>query len=1209
MIRRPKPGDDEEDILRMQEEFLKEKSKNQSLQPSAQVVNLRRTEHQTTKRSKETPSGLRKPSKYAQSKGLTNHSEKRPRVEDTGASVLGDILEKNVSDSTPHKASEYDDDKVYYPKPIPSVLGDIQEKNIDVPVDLNFKPMPSQGFPIVTKRDPTIKPSKKSIHTQCIQKEKQNNIEQMETDLSSSSSTFINQGLNLPNHSYIITNQDADSIHSENVNILNKMSEKEILEEKEKIMASLDPQIIEFIRKKRNKEPINDNKMSDKPRLEVKEETMECIETTESRVDNDSLWENDVLSHPHVDRWLHFESLEKDKLEWIKGMEENKLKTDEPYEARFDFKGYLLPYTIEYTEKTKTLFHHGEEPHRPGYSLTELLELSRSTITQQRVVSLNTLAGILQYYNAGIYKNIIELPLSKLFFVIRIAMDENKVIILEPALKAMRNLLFNRIDEASLDALIGFREGTYQPCLEHDRSEIEEIESKESELKDFHLAEIDIIAAVLRTEILQRVYYILKHIKPSFNCVQYSLQILTRLARDSVDTARKIVNMDHLMDAIFKYFVPRTSINFMFDPSIVYNGKPILAALKLLRVISLTSRDVGERLLSKYDVFSIMSEYVSSGVDGTYGLKVQIEAYCILSNLLQFKLGLENAVSLCPIIITTLYKHVQGTSIYMNSSILSASHAAVVLQFIDGLIRCGVNLEYKAQIYPLLKEGMQKWLSQMSHFDNYTCGHLRLVCSILNCFETVIINENISIQILNETLLKLSKSQGFNMIMNNLITSSNLLSGIDDKDLHLTKNLTSLGSSVIDSQQKVLPILYVASPIPCLSSLFKLLVVLNDKQISLSFLEQTLPYLRKLAEKAPTLINNWFTRMESDFVFSLVNLAIQSDIPESLKDLVYAVASKLCYILRTDKRFELEFLFNNIIFNDKWFTAERLFNLVSLSEADGFSKALTNIQDIKLCYSKVCNINYVDAGPFVAFKKWQEPILPRDWIYLPILSLYSKSQEKPDPSVVGEHAKKVAQKIATEKETIIRSSLEWIVFNELCFPDLLNDIGLTDRFCRLMCVFLCDNSLFLDAKIKILLTKCTQILFKNGTKFDFDKELMGLNNFQDFYTQLLEQFQSVSYGDHTFAACVLVPLAQRHNVKWRKLLWSEYAGCLRALDCPDDMLCYVLDAYIYPEESDESVVKSYFRALSSSLLRPGTIAYKIAHHHVECYKKRKVDDK
>lgn len=220
---------------------------------------------------------------------------------------------------------------------------------------------------------------------------------------------------------------------------------------------------------------------------------------------------------------------------------------------------------------------------------------------------------------------------------------------------------------------------------------------------------------------------------------------------------------------------------------------------------------------------------------------------------------------------------------------------------------------------------------------------------------------------------------------------------------------------------------------------------------------------------------------------------------------------------------------------------------------------------------------------------------------MPILSLYSKSQETPTP-VIGECA---AKEIVTDKENIIRCSLEWILFNEICFPDILNDIDITDRFCRIMCVFLCDNSIFLDKKIKILLSMCIQLLFKKGIKFDFDKQLVGIYNFQDFYTQFVEQFQSVSYGDHTFAACLLVPLAQRHNVKWRKLVWSEYAGCLRVLDCPEAILCYGIYAYLYPEETDESVLKSYYRALTCNLLRPETLAYKIAHHHVECYKKRK----
>ncbi|VVC91933.1 unnamed protein product [Leptidea sinapis] len=1193
MLRRPKPGDDEFEILRMQEEYLLEKGKNQNLQPAAQVINLRKAEHQTTKRCSPGTSTDRKPSKYAQTKGLSNNLHKRVKF-DENISIVGDILEKNIDESNAKKIPESMDDNIYFPKIIPSVLGDIVEKTSDIQVELDFKQMPSQGFPVVTnQKDFSVKRNASTSITQ----EKMNVDEPPGNEMDST-----NLHNNLPNQSYIVSTDDANAIHKDNIDILSKMSEKDILNEQHKLLNSLDPKLIEFIKSKRSamskgkegiiRTPINSDE---------KENSMDI---TEESLADDILWDNDVLSHPHINKWLNFDKLERDKLDWMQGLQEHGIKPDEPYEARFNFQGYLLPYSIEYTEKTKTLFHHGEEPHRPGYTLNELFELSRSTIIQQRVMSLNAIAGILEYENAGIYKEIIEIPLSKIFFLIRIAMDENKLIILEPALKGMRNLLYNRLDEASLDALIGFRDAAYQPCLENDKSEIAETEYKESEIKDFHLAEIDIVAATLRTSILQRIYYILNHVKPSFNCVQYSLQILIRLVRNSLETAKEIIGTEHLMNAILVYFVPNTGINFCFEHGIVYNGKPVLSALKLIRILSLQSRDLSQTLVEKYNILKPLSTYLCSEVDGTYGLRLQIEAYSIFTNIMKFQLGMEEAMSICPIIVMALYKHVQGTSIFINSSILSATHAAVLLQFVNNFLLSGLNnLDYyKQQLYPLLTEGMHKWFTQTAQLDAFTCGHLRLVSSLFNCFETIITTDKLFIKELQESLLNLGKSAGIRIIMQSLTSNSNLLSGIEDTDIHNIKNLVTLGSCS-SLKERVLPILNPGSPIPFLDSLFQLLNVIDNKNLAMFYLEQTLPYMQRISNTSPYLMNNWFTRMETDMIFNIIKLSSSLDIPETLKDLLYAVASKLCYILRIDKQMELEFLFDSIIFNKTWFTAQRLFNLVSLSEADGFSVALNNIEDIKACYRSV-SLKFVDTGSIIILHKWQEPILPRDWIYLPILSLYSKSQENVAPKVVGDHANKIHLQIAGEREIIIKSSLEWILFNELCFPDLLKDIDVTDRFCRILCVFLCDNSLFLNKKIKMLLEKCVQILFKMGSKFDFDKELVGLHNFQDFYTQILEQFQSVSYGDDTFAACVLVPVAQKHNIKWRKLMWSEYAGCLRALDCPENQLCYGINDYLYPEELDESLLKSYHRALTCNLLREGTIAYKIAQHHVESFKLR-----
>lgn len=69
-----------------------------------------------------------------------------------------------------------------------------------------------------------------------------------------------------------------------------------------------------------------------------------------------------------------------------------------------------------------------------------------------------------------------------------------------------------------------------------------------------------------------------------------------------------------------------------------------------------------------------------------------------------------------------------------------------------------------------------------------------------------------------------------------------------------------------------------------------------------------------------------------------------------------------------------------------------------------------------------------------------------------------------------------------------------------------------------------------------------------ATRSKFYNLLLGLSNFQDFYAQLLEQYQGVSYGNVLFGNVILIPLAQRHSVKWRKTLWSEYAGVVQILN-------------------------------------------------------------
>ena len=64
------------------------------------------------------------------------------------------------------------------------------------------------------------------------------------------------------------------------------------------------------------------------------------------------------------------------------------------------------------------------------------------------------------------------------------------------------------------------------------------------------------------------------------------------------------------------------------------------------------------------------------------------------------------------------------------------------------------------------------------------------------------------------------------------------------------------------------------------------------------------------------------------------------------------------------------------------------------------------------------------------------------------------------------------------------------------------------------------------------------------------------------YASLLSQYSAVSFGDPLFGCFVVLPLTQRHDIKFRRAVWDEHIGVLRALAIPLDQVtrhwCLVL---------------------------------------------------
>ncbi|KAJ1962600.1 hypothetical protein GGI12_002551 [Dipsacomyces acuminosporus] len=71
--------------------------------------------------------------------------------------------------------------------------------------------------------------------------------------------------------------------------------------------------------------------------------------------------------------------------------------------VRFGFDGQIMTEQEADIPTSAGLHHHGDNPEKPGYTIPELLHLSRSTVPAQRTVAMATLGCILHRFNTGVW--------------------------------------------------------------------------------------------------------------------------------------------------------------------------------------------------------------------------------------------------------------------------------------------------------------------------------------------------------------------------------------------------------------------------------------------------------------------------------------------------------------------------------------------------------------------------------------------------------------------------------------------------------------------------------------------------------------------------------------------------------------------------------------------------------------------------------------
>uniref|UniRef100_A0A1B6CGL5 RNA polymerase II-associated protein 1 n=1 Tax=Clastoptera arizonana TaxID=38151 RepID=A0A1B6CGL5_9HEMI len=970
--------------------------------------------------------------------------------------------------------------------------------------------------------------------------------------------------------SYVITGQDAESIHNENVTKLSALTSKEIEEERNKLLLEMDPALINFLKTKKANTKCNAQEVI--PDETNKPDTYRMDLKNSTDINLRGCANNPTMNL--VNKWPHMDIVEPEKLKWMEELPPPKPPpAGVPYNARFSFDGTLLPYIEEIPQDG--LYHHGEEPERPGYTLQELLQLSRSSVLQQRITSINTLANI--FLKASDYTYCLEKPLlpqlleSEIFLLLRFSLDDSIRQVVVASIIAISNLLVNYADESCLERLLGVATGLKQPLF------YVKLDLKTEdivELKDPQLLKIDVIKGALRTQILPRFSYILKNLRIEPSETISLLKCLVRISRHSLESALSIANCPGLLPAVRNLLNKENEFNFS-------------EALKLFRVIASHSHTLAEQLVNNYELLDPIQRYIS-GEQREELMSLVLESFYTWQVLLTYNLTTEMFLTFSPVIQRLLLAHVEHTSIFTNNG--DHEHATALISTLSVILHADYNRG--RQFLPTLELCALKWLTQISFASNITWTMCKLIGATLNCAAIVASKGEYNSKDVMIKVLKFLDSPNFMHCSNNLRKSSWLLFEYENTKV---ENLPCLGV--------VPPTVYDVSTFPLVAGLVSYLRTVADMKLSEKFISSTEihNYLQDIIKaNIEVKAQHWYARQEIYVLFNIIHIH-QHVMSFDESSYIHEVALVLLPTIQNDDRYLLPDLFNTFIFNKKYFGTDistfvseftnlNLANNSAVQNANVkhmLSEAIKNLDAISDCYNSVLGVNNFNLTfpppSLTATVQGEESALPTDWQFIPLLQLYNSEGS-------GEKAGLIAL-----------TSLQWILILEMLRPEIVSATSISARYCRVACTFLAGNDLFRD--VTTWLETILIVLLKYNSQLDFDQPIPGLTSFYDFFRQLMEHFSAVSYGNPVFGQYLLIPLQQRHNPKYRKIIWSEQAGILRILSTSLDQLIIPLENFLDPCETDIDILSTYLGSLAKGQVREKwcPVLYKVAVHHVAVF--------
>uniref|UniRef100_A0A8C1DFN6 RNA polymerase II associated protein 1 n=1 Tax=Cyprinus carpio carpio TaxID=630221 RepID=A0A8C1DFN6_CYPCA len=1050
------------------------------------------------------------------------------------------------------------------------------------------------------------------------------------------------QGLGIANSA-----METMKIHEENQSKLQTMSQSEILEEQRKLLAQLDPRLVEFVRSRKPQrtpgsesasglvqredflnEPLPN---STSPELD---HTIEAQESQRDTMEDDEEDENQlVLPIKPQKEWLHMDKVESEKLEWTRDLPApRKQSTKKAMQARFDFAGTLIPPTKDLPTHLG-LHHHGEEPELAGYSLQELFLLSRSQLNQQRNLAVSTLANVLAKARAGEYISSLKgsvlssLLDAGLLFLLRFSLDDSVEGVMSAAVHALRALLVSSDDEECLDNafpwLLGMATFPLLPTAQEDEDDEgldetikETAREKEEKKTDHDVASQDVVKGFLKMQGLPRLRYILEVVRPSPRVVLDILEVLIRIARHSTAAATQILACPRLMNTVISEFLPCSWAPATSQALSSLYGLPVALAMKLLRVLASAGRHAcarilnslgGKELLSRFVVVEPSEMLLETGealrcstealrlfaVAASYGQACNLYTFiCVLlildMALICFALCIDSAQGTeCPPPPPVVWSHVTGLQ-------------PTVISSLKGFVRA---LDGPAQ--------MSSALILLPSYLLYIEAYYSQLCVQVGIYKKKEIRLKASV----------APDKSSSMICN---------PGLSAAGGEVVPSLPGLGCSRLKTSSTMAgpntPLSLPTALLYLLNTITSIHKGLTKKFSHLILSDSVLSYLRSCIGAMPSVshMSAWILHHEHHLLYLLLRLAHKLVTVAKHAALFHQVSLALVsWLLPGSEYLAHELMsvmtFSHCLLPEGVDGETEVAALAELQLKDRTSPAvgallrdaLQHLPSIRGCYlthlahleSSVLSSRdrYLGRTPFVSSHLLPEltgPSLPTDWPFLPLISLY----ERMGLSAGGEQQ---VESLPAGSVQSVTHCLQWLLVLESWREQALTVVPPVAKLARLACVFLCSSDLFLERPVQEL----TWALFRGLTRpaqleaLDLGSPPPGLASFHDLYSALLAQYEAVSFGDPLFGCFMLLPLQRRYSVTMRLAVFGEHVGMLRSLGVSLQQLPIPLEKFTSPMEDSLPLLRLYFRALVTGVLKRNwcPVLYAVAVAHLNAF--------